>query len=323
MINVPNIDAFSSSILLLFGTLFIKFILRKFNQPNPLLFFHFYCQKLAEKVNKSTNTPNQNKISGVIATFITLLPIIIILWLFEVFIEVPWLWQGFLLYLALGSFNLTHISKSLAQALVANQYYLAKQILNPWVLRETEELSNLGLSKACIEMQLLRTLQQHITVCACYLFAGPLFALSYRLLLEMHYSWNVKRLSTTQFGLCANQLVNIIQWLPVRLFTLLLLCSAGQNTVLFWRLIKGRFFQLNNNISIHCLALILEIKLGGVAIYEGVKQRRMSFNDQARQPQATDIIHATQTIKRSILFSYFILFVIAAFVLTIGLLTSN
>lgn len=88
-------------------------------------------------------------------------------------------------------------------------------------------------------MQLLRTLQQGYTVAIIFLIAGPLAALSYRLLLEMHYCWNTKLISHKYFGLYSKHLVNLLQWLPVRVFSLLLLfTSIGKNFVLFWRLSK-------------------------------------------------------------------------------------
>ena len=45
------------------------------------------------------------------------------------------------------------------------------------------------------------------------------------------------------------------------------------------------------------LALGLAVKLSGVAMYDGNKVRKTSFNDSARQPQATDIIHASKRIN--------------------------
>ena len=45
------------------------------------------------------------------------------------------------------------------------------------------------------------------------------------------------------------------------------------------------------------MSLGLAIKLSGVAMYGGSKVRKASFNDHARQPQATDIIHASKRVN--------------------------
>jgi adenosylcobinamide-phosphate synthase len=322
MADFITVSSFSYQLLVLLIVIACKGTISHFVHHEPLRFFQFYCQKLSDKVNKPQNSPQQQTIAGLIAILITILPITIILYLFEAFIEVTILWQAFLLYIAIGSFNLANINKDIAQSLVAKQNYVAKQTLKPWVLRETEQLSSLGLSKSCIEMQLLRTLQQGYTVAFIFLLAGPLAALSYRLLLEIHYCWNTKLASYQYFGLYSKRLINIMQWLPVRVFSLLLLfTSIGKNFMLFWHLSKHYFFQLNNNIALLLLALSLEVKLGGVAMYNDENQgkqklRKVSYNDLARQPQITDIIHGSKKIRGLIFLSlFFIIFVTCTFVL--------
>jgi len=305
---LPEINQFTLSVFILLAVVLIKTILSRFYTDEPLQFFRFFCDRLAEKVNRPDNSSNQQAIAGVIAILVTLLPLVIILWLFENFIEVQLIWHAFLLYFSLGAFGLTKKSKHIAQALIANNNYQAKQILDPLVLRETAKLSNLGLSKTCIEMQLLHKLQQGFIVACYYLIAGPLAAVTYRLLLEMHYSWNTKSPKFRYFGRHLHLLVNVLQWLPARLYVLILLLGTiGQNFILFWHLLKKQFFRLNNNIVIYCLALALEKKLGGVAMYNGTKLRRKDFNEQARQPEAVDIIHASKRINQTFYVSIVVL----------------
>jgi adenosylcobinamide-phosphate synthase len=307
MQDLPQINDFTNAVLLLLSVLLVKFAISYFINHDPLKYFRFYCTKLSDKVNKQTNSQTQQSIAGLVAIIITLTPLVIILWLFEAFIEVVWLWQGFLLYLAIGSFGLHKANKTLAQALVANNKYLAKQTLKPLVLRNTEQLSSMGLSKAAIEMQILKVLQLQFIIICYFILLGPLAALTVRLLFEMHYSWNIKRRKFVFFGLYINKIINLIQWLPSRFFTLLILFSMminissrskKINMVLCWRLLQGKFFQLNNDIVIHCIALSLEVKLGGVAIYDDNKLRKNSFNDSAKQPEPADVIHAGTLIKQ-------------------------
>lgn len=326
MTDITGLTAFSYQLLILLTVIVSKAVVSHFIPHEPLRFFQFYCQQLSNKVNNPKNTPKQQTIAGLVSIIVTLLPIAIILWLFEAFVEVDFLWQALLLYIAIGAFGIAQVNKTIAQALVANQNYLAKQTLKPWVLRETEPLSSLGLSKTSIEMQLLRTLQQGYTVAVIFMIFGPLVAICYRLLLEMHYSWNSKLIKFSHFGLYAKYLVNIFQWLPVRVFALLLLfTSIGKNFTLFWRLSKQYFFQLNNNIALLLLALNLEIKLGGVALYndnENSKEKlyKVSFNDLARQPQITDIIHGKNKVNFII---YISLFFITLLAVIIEIIASN
>ena len=299
MITLTELPHFSYQVLILISVLILKLLVSHFINHEPMRAFRFYCKQLSKKVNKNENSAKQQAIAGLVALLVTLIPTVIILWLFSDFVAVEYLWQGFLLYLALGSMKIKQSAKNIAQALVANQQYNAKQILKPLLLRDTEQLSQVGLSKATIEMQLLHTLQQGYVVSFIFLILGPLTALCYRLLLEMHYSWNPKLTKFSSFGFYPTQLLYLCQWLPIRLFSILLLIlNPNRNLLLFWRLSKAHLFKLNNNFVLLLFALILEVRLGGVAMYQQKKLRRLSFNDLAKQPQVADIIHADKQIKQ-------------------------
>lgn len=317
MTDFAALSTFSYQLLILLTVILTKSIVSHFIAHEPLRAFRFYCQKLSDKVNKPQNSPNQRTIAGLVAIVITLLPIAIILWMFDVLVEVNFLWQALLLYVAMGAFGLTQIAKNITQALSSKQNHLAKQTLKPLVLRETEPLSEVGLSKASIEMQLLRTLQQGYTVAFVFLLFGSLAAICFRLLLEMHYCWNTKLKKYQYFGHYSERLVNLVQWLPVRVFSLLLLLSSiGQNATLFWRLSRTYFFTANNNIALNLFALCLTVKLGGVALYNDLQQpkeklRKSHFNNLARQPQTNDILRADKKIHGIIFISLFFMITLA------------
>ena len=312
--NLLEISPFSYSVVMLYGVILVKFLASYLASHEPLKFFRLFCVQLASKVNKSQNSSRQRSISGLIAILVTLTPLLIMLWLFEAFVDAAWLWQGFLLYLAFGNLHLGKTGKAIAKLIVANKNFQAKQLLNPWLLRETDQLSSLGLSKACIEMLLLRAMQNLFTISITFLLFGPLAALAARLLIEMHYSWNHKQAHFKPFGQTIALLVNLIQWLPNRIFALILLCSCiGKNFILYSRLSRPYFFQLNNSYAISLFAFALEIKLGGVAMYQGIKLRKISYNDHGRQPQATDIIHASKRISQVFYFCFLFLALLALF----------
>lgn len=297
-------NPFIYNTIVLLCVVLLKVVLSIFFIKEPTHFFRVFCNLLANKVNKQSNSVSQQKIAGVIGVLTTLLPIVIILWLFEDFIEVTWLWHAFLLYLALGSFGLTRYSMKIAKALRANKTDDAKKILSPLVLRNTDQLSTLGLCKTTIEMQLIQTLQQCFTVAFYFIVAGPLFAITIRLLLEIHYSWNIKVERFKAFGKYVNKLIQVLQWLPTRLFIIVfMLGTLGQNFIVSWQQINQHFFKLNNNIALHGLALAINTKLGGVAMYHNKKLRRLSFNSNAQEPQPNDIIHAIKRINQVLYFS--------------------
>ncbi len=307
-----ELTPFSYHVLILSTVFAIKYLVDCFISTEPLAFFRFYCQQLSHKVNKASNSNQQQTIAGFVAIMVTLVPLVIILWLFADFVAVDILWQGLLLYLSLGCLTLAKINKTIAQAIVAKKAYLAKQTLQPWLLRTTAQLSAVGLSKASIEMQLLRSVQQVYMVGFIFMTFGSLAALSYRLLVEMHYCWNTKLPQFKHFGFYSQLVVQLIQWLPCRLMALLLLMSSlGKNNKLSWRLSRGHFFKLNNDFILAMLAFSLAVKLGGVAMYQEEKHRKTAFNDLAKQPEAQDIVKASRKINFAIYTSLFLLIALA------------
>lgn len=119
MTDFVALSPFSYQLLILLTVILIKAIVSHFIPHEPLRAFQFYCQKLSDKVNKSKNSPKQQAIAGLVAIVVTLLPIATILWMFEVLVEVNFLWQALLLYVAIGSFGLTQANKNVAQALTS------------------------------------------------------------------------------------------------------------------------------------------------------------------------------------------------------------
>ena len=299
MIHWTDISPFHQQLLFLIIVLATRVALQRTIPHHPWAAFRFYCAALANKVNKPENSHGQQKVAGVISVLITFIPIWLIAWLFESLVAMPTLWQGFLLYLAVGSGDIFSVAKETAKAITAHDNYRAKQLLSHFVLRDTEQLSSLGLNKAAIEMQILKHLQLYVVPITLFLMFGPLVAFSYRLLQEMHFSWNVKQYRFQHFGTFANALSQAIQWLPNRIFLLFaLILTMGHNCVLFWRLTMEHFFKANNDCVLGFFAPTHNIRLGGVAMYSGNKLRRKAFNDNGRQPEPKDIIHIQTFIWR-------------------------
>ena len=303
------------SLLLLLAVLLVKRVLQTVAAHNPWQIFQFFCLQLAHKVNKPENGQGQQRISGFIAVIVTFTPLWLILWLFADFVAIPQLWQGLLLYLALGSLTLTANAQSISKALRTGDNYQAKQNLKTLVLRDTSQLSAMGLSKATIEALIIKHMQLTISVIAIYLVGGALAAISYRLLLEMHYAWNPKRNHMSHFGSFINTLSQLLTWLPSRVLLFVgLLLSFGQQSRLVWRLTLPKIFQLNNNALLQFFAITLNTKLAGVAMYDGKKLRRVEFNPKGRAPDVNTISQAYQFMAR--INTLLAIFVVSYYVLT-------
>jgi adenosylcobinamide-phosphate synthase len=247
--------------------------------------FHWYCQRLAQKVNRAQNSPQQRFIAGSLSYLITVIPLVIILALFENLVAIPLMWQGLLLFVALDGVLIPWRGKQIAQHLIANQKDQAKQQLQPLMLRDCRPLSLLGLAKACIEMQLWRTLTQFFTIALAYFYFGALFALFCRLTQEIHQCWNTKLPQYQPFGEFADKLYRLINWLPARLFSLLILLlhpTALNHAIR--QPMKPYWFRFDHTIALYSLAVALNVTLSGVAMYQGQKYRTTKLNAQAPEP---------------------------------------
>ncbi|XQW84610.1 cobalamin biosynthesis protein [Thalassotalea piscium] len=295
MIALSSIPTIYQNMTILVVVVVVKLMIGLFGNDNGMQYFHYYCQRLSDKVNKSSNSNEQQKIAGFIAVLLTLAPLVIILWLFEEFVAINWLWQLLLLYLAFGSLTPLLTSQKVRLALESNSKQSAKDLLQTQCLRDTQTLSPLGISKTTIEMQLLKHLQLHLGVACCFLFIGPITALAYRLIVEMHYSWNIKLSRFNHFGLASRLLMQLLLWLPIRIFyCAYLLTTLGNRFSLYFRLTRQYFFQLDSTIILTLHALKLNVQLGGVAMYHQKKLRRTAFNEQGNQPKIADIQRSSQ-----------------------------
>ena len=110
MTVLTELAPFTYHVLILMVVLVIKSLVSHFIVHEPLRFFQFYCLQLDNKVNSSKNSTQHQTIAGLFSLLVTLVPIVIILWLFADFIAVDYVWQGLLLYLALGSLNLGQVN---------------------------------------------------------------------------------------------------------------------------------------------------------------------------------------------------------------------
>ena len=330
MIASYELTPFDYQLLILCVVMVSKIIMTTISAHYPLRFFNFYCRLLSDKVLRSNAPSNQQTLAGVISVLITLIPLTLILWLFSAFIEVIFLWDAFLLYLAIGATALPKVSLKVASCLLQEKKQEAKTIISPWLLRQTEPLSAMGIAKANIEVLVLKSLQQLYVPIFIFFVTGPLSALTYRLLLEMRYAWNIKRSVYANFGALSYYLINIITWLPARLIAfIILLSSPPKRWLTYFRLSNEHFWQLNNNYLLQNFAYSLGVKLGGVALYgekqtttllnqpstgdmklahhfalsnnpespSAYKLRKKQFNEKARQPDSNDILRATKKLQ--------------------------
>jgi adenosylcobinamide-phosphate synthase len=257
---------------------------------HPLSVFRIAAFNLAKKVNPMTERAiSQRKIAGFLAPLVLVVPLITILLIAQTMVAVPIVLDGVLMLLALSFAPAIKTFKQIANALGQEQKLIARQLLQPLVLRETENLSTMGIAKASVECLLLRFSHQYLSVIFIYLIAGGVAAIAYRLFFEMAQQWNRKLPHNQNFAAFTSHLVNLIQYLPSRLLSLLLVLFGSARK--FYTALASNPQWLGSGNTRWILAAAsstLKISLGGAIIYAGQKIRRPVFKSN-RNPAPVDI----------------------------------
>ncbi|GAB3011954.1 cobalamin biosynthesis protein CobD/CbiB [Bowmanella dokdonensis] len=264
---------------------------------HPLSFFRLLALRMAEKVNPLDHSPGQQKLSGTLAPLVLLTPILICIGLFIGLAEYPVFFDTLLLYMAIRFQPVLRNMKRCEQALMASKKSLARDKAKTLLLRETDKLTVMGLSKAVIEAGLLRFFYQVCTPIFWFLLLGGLGALTYRLLYEFRQVWSTKLPTYRHFGRPVAWITGVMQYIPVRIGLWIL--AITENITCAWRARR----RLAKSCNSHSLLLAtvggaLGIELGGPAFYAGVKVR-LPRGGGAREASVTDIRRARHAVNKT------------------------
>ncbi|MDF2178506.1 cobalamin biosynthesis protein [Aliiglaciecola sp. CAU 1673] len=265
---------------------------------HPLSFFRLLASRMADKVHPGLNhTPYQQRLSGSLAPLVLLTPILVCIGLFIGLAEYPQFFDALLLYIAIRFQPVPKAMRHVQSALAVNKKALARDKSRALLLRETELLTSMGLSKAVVESAVKRFLYQFCTPLFWFLLLGGVGALAYRLLYEFSQVWNIKQRRFVHFGAPISWLCRVFQWLPVRLGLLTLMAAENLTGAIRARkrLAKGVGQQTR---LLAYAGGALGIELGGPAIYDGVK-RRWPKCGGLREARVEDIARARHSLLRA------------------------
>jgi adenosylcobinamide-phosphate synthase len=275
MFDVIN-PLFSGSMLSFWFLLLMVMVERYVPWPDkyhPISLVKLLAIGMAAKVLPAQpQSVSQQKISGSLAVMVLLIFVATILAILIYFSEYPMFFDGLMLLLALRFQNIVAQTNKVSAALATEKKLLARQTLSLLVLRQTENMSPMGMVKANVESILLRFGYQYCTVIFWYLLTGGPGALVYRFLYELCLCWNHKLSRFKHFGLPIRGLVSILQWIPTKL--------AGLSVVLAVNITRGskaliqkQSYQSNHAFILNTCGASLGIKLGGPAYYDQKKVR--------------------------------------------------
>lgn len=277
-------------------------------QPWQLL--RLLADAISRRVNKAGYSASQLRLSGTLAMFILLLPVLGLWLAFRQLSDWPAALDAVTLYLCLDAGHFQRQARQAAMQAELGQLQLAREQLQSVLLRDCTHLSLLGLCKACIELVLQRQARHYAVVLCWYLLLGAPAALLVRLLLELKQSWNNKLTRYQHFGAPVAQLTAVLNapglWLYASVTALLYQLSAARH---FYRYSADGYLSRAERWLFCAWSAALQRNLAGPLIYQQQKLRRVRIGPDT-PPALTDVWLCLK-ISNQIQFVVLLLFAIA------------
>ena len=257
----------NGALLALWGALLFHLIIPIPHSAHPVTLWHKFAELLADKVNRN-HTYQQSYISGTLAWLFMLLPTLAVLIALKMLVWQPALFELALLLLAIDWRTQEGLTKHISLALAEQDKVTARDKLSVYVNRDTSRLSALGLGKATAETLIMGFGRNVIAVLFWYGIFGGIGALTYRLLAELARAWSPTRDNYSPFGLPVVRVVAVLDVIPMRLFSLLLL--VGKQSGYVWQKMREQAptWPLPGPAWLLCVVgNKLQLALGGPAIY--------------------------------------------------------
>lgn len=192
------------------------------------------------------------------------------------------LWMG---WNCLALRSLHRESSQVIRALERGDLNDARQSLAMIVGRDTAQLDEQGVLKACLETVAENTSDGVVAPLFYLLLGGPILALLYKAVNTLDSMVGYKSDTYREFGWAAARLDDLLNWIPSR-FTALLLVAAsfllGLDGVAAWRTMwrdAGKHASPNAGWPEAAVAGALGVQLGGAAYYFGERVEKATFGD--------------------------------------------
>ncbi|MFM2482135.1 cobalamin biosynthesis protein [Celerinatantimonas sp. YJH-8] len=255
---------------------------------NPLYYYQHIAIFIAKRVNRLENGVSQQQLAGLLAMLLLVGVPLAAYWGLSVLADIPLLLEATLLFLLLGWRTIMHDMNLVMNELTSRQSTKARLRLSHWVLRDTHQLEQQQMVSAASESLVLNLAQGWFGVLFWYALLGPYAALCYRLIEQLHWSWNPKLARYQAFGLRASQCHQLLSYLPKQIVGLLM-CLFGRVGHNFTLRRQGfRWPQTSSGQLIGITASWLASELGGQRHYEGLPASYPLFGPRRKPPLVSD-----------------------------------
>jgi adenosylcobinamide-phosphate synthase len=255
---------------------------------------------LANAIERAFNRGAWRRASGFLAWALIVLPCAALAFWATPHNVPGWTVDVFLLYLALGGRSLAEHAARVAADLAAGDLAAARQHVGWMVSRDTCELDESGVAKACVESTLENGNDAVFGALFWFALLGGPGAVLFRLANTLDAMWGYKNERFLQFGWAAARIDDVLNYIPARL-TALSYAVFGKTRIALasWRAQAPSWESPNAGPVMAAGAGSLGLALGGSAIYHGQLEARPTLG-QGRPASGADIARALQLVRRSL-----------------------
>ncbi|KII79952.1 cobalamin biosynthesis family protein [Vibrio renipiscarius] len=283
----------NSALLVMWGALLCHWVLPLPREVHPALLWHKFAEQLANKVNTQSHY-SQSLLSGSFAWLLMLTPMLIVLLALQNLVWQALLFDLAFLMLALDWRNTHQLANQLIPQLANEDKNAVKQQLTPWLNRSTDRLSLLGLGKASSETLIMSYGRSVVAVLFWYAVTGGIGAFLYRMAMELARAWSPSRQCFMPFGLPAVRILAVLDFIPLRLFALLVACGKRGKACLTLIAQQATSWPLPGPAwLLVSVGAKLQLSLAGPAIYQHHKALRAKLGGRI----APSAIHVDQINK--------------------------
>jgi adenosylcobinamide-phosphate synthase len=180
------------------------------------------------------------------------------------------------------------------------------------VSRDTESLNSEELSRAALESLFENSSDGLVAPLVYAAVGGPAAAFFYKAVSTMDSMIGYKNKDYKALGFAAAKLDDLLNYIPARLTALLILIagSAEKTIVRAWRVLladRHKHESPNSAWPEAAAAGVLNVRLGGEAVYSGVARKRPVINATGREAGAEDIAAGIRLFQRTSILALIIL----------------
>ncbi|MCU7555455.1 cobalamin biosynthesis protein [Alteromonas sp. ASW11-19] len=264
---------------------------------HPLTLMQLLAARMGDKVLPGANhAPMQHYISGTLAAVVVVVPLVSLLGLLVYLAEYPVFFEAVILVAVLDYNHERYRFRQVLNSVGKNKKTLSRESVGYMVLRDCDRLTDIGIAKAAIEALLLKFYYHYVAVIFWFLLAGPIAALTYRLLLLLSWQWHPRRAGYQHFGMPVRKLVRLMHLLPSLIGALCMLVVTAGGSAL--KALKNAPARDRTSLLLAAFAGGNHIRLGGPAFYAGRKTTPPRVGG-ARDVKYSDMVYCRRAITRA------------------------